>query len=82
MFENQCSITLRHSQFKFSGSEYDECSNGNIAGRSLYNESNCYTSQLNLTISADFNNKTVMCIHNSQTGMNILGVSTLTVVQG
>ena len=82
MFEDQCSITLRHSQFESPQGTSDECNNGHIIGRSLDVEGNCYTSQLTVTVSASFNNKTVTCIHNSGIGMSIIGVSTLTVVQG
>ena len=82
VFEDQCSITLRHSQFESPGGVYDECSDGHIVGRSLAVEGNCYTSQLNVTVSDSFNNKTVTCTHNSGTGMSIIGVSTLTIVQG
>ena len=44
----------------------------------------CYTSQLNVTISTNLNNKTVRCSHDSNIGsrFDIIGMSTLTVVTG
>ena len=79
--ENGNSILLRHDRFS-SGSIDGVCNNGAIVGRSLGVKDGCYTSELNVTISPTLNNKTIMCRHNSDSGINTIGTSKLTILQG
>ena len=74
-------ITLRHSQF-ISNQAFGICNNGDIVGRGLQVVNNCYTSQLNLTIREEFNNKTVQCVQNSNQGTREVGHSLLSVSSG
>ena len=62
-------IILRHGKFEdgsASGSR-GECNNGAVTAHSIgvyrENNTNCYISQLNISMIADINNKTVTCIH-------------------
>ena len=75
-------IILRHERFTQSGGAVGECNNGAILGRSTAVDNSCYTSQIDVTVSAAFNNKTVQCIHNSGTGINMIGTSMITVYEG
>ena len=74
-------ITLRHSQFTSNGA-FGICNNGDIVGRSLEVVNNCYTSQLNVTIREQFNNKTVRCVQNSNQGSKEVGQSLLSIASG
>ena len=74
-------ILLRHNGF-ITGGISGTCNNGAIVGRSLEVVDNCYTSQLNVTISSNLNNKTVECIYNGNAGTITIGSPTLTVVEG
>ena len=75
-------ITLRHSQFA-ANQEIGICNNGNIVARGIGVINDCYTSQLNMTISENFNNKTVQCAFTSSEGTRkIIGESFLSVASG
>ena len=74
-------ITLRHSQFG-SNQAVETCNNGDISGYGIRVVNNCYTSQLNVTIRENFNNKTVQCILNSNEGSRIIRESVLSVISG
>lgn len=76
-------ILLRHSQFSSPEGTTGECNNGAIIGKSTGVENNCYTSQLNVTVSGSLNNKTVTCVHNSDTGqLNTIGEGLITLAPG
>jgi hypothetical protein len=77
-----CTIFLRHNRFDQSGGVDGACNNGDIIGRSLRVEDNCYTSQLSVTVSHTLNNKTIACILSSDDGLINIGNSTLKVIQG
>ena len=75
-------IILRHSEFDSPTGTSGTCNSGAIVGQSLRVENtNCYVSQLNITIQSLFNNKTVECVYSSDTE-NIIGQSRLRVVSG
>ena len=74
-------ITLRHSLFT-SDQAFRICNSGDIIGHGLEVVNNCYTSQLNVTIRENFNNKTVQCVLSSNEGMRIVGESILNVISG
>ena len=60
-------IILRHSQFNESGSS-GNCNDGAIMAQSLRVINNtCYSSQLNVTVDLDMNNKTIQCSHSFET---------------
>ena len=54
------SITLRHSDFG-SSSAAGECNSGQIIGHGISQENNCYTSELNVTLSEGLVGETVTC---------------------
>ena len=74
-------ILLRHRRFT-TGGVNGTCNNGAIVGRSLEVVDNCYTSQLNVTVSSNLNNKTIVCVYNGNAGSITIGSPTLTVVEG
>ena len=57
-------IILRHSNFDETP-QLGECNNGAIQGRSVGVNGMCFTSQLNVTVSAELNKKTVVCFLDS-----------------
>ena len=61
-------ISLRHEGFFQSGGISRDCNNEVIVARSVsvVNET-CFTSELNVTVSAELNSTTVMCSLDSQT---------------
>ena len=68
-------ITLLHD--RFSDGTIRECNGGAILGRSVSVDGNCFTSQLNVTVSTGLNNKTVKCFLDSE--MQVIGESLITV---
>ena len=81
----QCSglnrhISLRHSKFNTSEKPFGECNNGAITARAIGVVDNNYTSQLNVTVSPELNNKTVECVYDNGTeeivGSDILSLTT------
>ena len=75
-------ILLRHSQFA-NGEASSTCNNDAISGRGLQNvPNNRFSSQLNFTVSADNNGKTVECGHNDGTATSRVGINTVTVISG
>ena len=75
-------IILRHERYTQSGGAVGECNSRAVRGRSTGVENNCYTSQIDVTVSTTFNNKTIQCIHNSGTGIDTIGTSVITVAEG
>ena len=74
-------VTLRHSQFA-SNQAFQTCNNGDIVGRGIDVTNSYYTSQLNITVRENFNNKTVQCAYISSEGTKTVGESLLSVVSG
>lgn len=73
-------IILRHSRFNTAG-DTGNCNNGAIVGRSVDAVNNCFTSQLNVTVSASLNNKTVQCIHSTNES-ELIDIVSLNVISG
>ena len=72
---------LRHSQFASPGAS-GRCNNGAIVTRSLgVVNNNCYSSQLNVNVSLDMNNKTIQCAYSSDRIVTI-GSATISVATG
>ena len=74
-------IVLRHSQFTAPQGATGECDDGliSIRGHSLRVSGDCYTSQLNITVSSSLNNQTVECAYSggetSIVGSSIIDIS-------
>ena len=61
---NDDEIVLLHSRFTMSnGGTFGVCNNGDIVGRSIGIEGSNYTSQLNVIVTPDIIQKTIMCIN-------------------
>ena len=60
---NTNTIFLRHSGYNSPNKPRKVCNNGAIVARAIGVDGNNYTSQLNVTVSAEMNNKTVECVH-------------------
>ena len=60
-------IVLRHSRFSESNGVSGECNSGTIVGQSIRVNDNCYTSQLEVNVTAELHNTTVICLVNSNT---------------
>ena len=73
-------ISLRHTQFNSGAS--GSCNNDALMAKSIGVTNDCYTSQLNVTVSSTLNNKTIQCTHDSNMGSRIIGSSTLHVMTG
>ena len=74
-------IILRHSQFNVSGSS-GNCNDGAIMAQSLRDINNtCFSSQLNVTVGLEMNNKTIQCTHSFET-ITTIGVATISVATG
>ena len=73
---------LRHSQFNSESGTFGSCNDrAVIMARSLGVTNNCYSSQLNITVTSDMNNKTIQCAHSSDRIVTI-GVVTLSIATG
>ena len=75
-------IILRHDRFDSANGAVGECNEGAILAQSAGVENDCYTSQLSFIASVALNNKTVLCVHNSNVGPIEIGSSNLIVVEG
>lgn len=64
-------ISLLHSRFMSNKKKIAECNDGAILGQSLGIENNCYTSQLNVTVSYDMLGKNIECVQDD--GRSTLG---------
>ena len=79
-------IILRHGQFEdgsASGAR-GECNNGAVTALTAHsigvlreNNTNCYISQLNISMNTDINNKTVTCIHVYGPGETVVDTKTI-----
>jgi hypothetical protein len=69
-------VTLRHNQFE---NAMGDCNDGAIVGYSVESVDNCFTSRLDVRLSADLGGQTVTCSVDDGSGVNILGTRTLIV---
>ena len=75
-------IILRHSQFDMESGTFGNCNDGAIRTRSIGVVNNdCYSSQLNITVTSDMHGKTIRCSHSSDRIVTV-GEVTLSVVTG
>ena len=60
-------ILLSHRLFEDESGTRRECNNGAVTAHSVEvlreNDTDCYISQLNISMNTDINNKTVTCLH-------------------
>ena len=75
-------IVLRHNIFDSTNGAIGECNEGAVLAQSAGVENDCYTSQLSFTVTTEFDNKTVLCTHNSISGNIVIGTSLLAIVEG
>lgn len=76
-------IILRHERYTTVEGASGDCNGGDLLAESVEPvEDNCYTSQLSFRVSPSFNNKTIRCLYNSNVGIDTVGTSTITVVEG
>ena len=71
------SILLRHSQYPDDASGV--CNDGEITGRSLRVDDDCYTSQLDVTVTSSLNGQSVQCASNDG---QIIGTNNITITSG
>ena len=70
-------ITLRHNSFERA---IGECNFGAIVGYSVANVEDCYTSRLDVALSADLQGQTITCsVDDGISGVTPLGTETLNV---
>ena len=76
-------IVLRHSQFTVQQGTSGECNSDStmIRGHSLRVEGDCYTSQLNVTVSPSLDNQTIECAY-SGGGIAVIGSSIIDISRG
>ena len=75
-------IILRHNTFS-TEMPSGVCNGGAIIGESVEVQNNCYTSRLRVTVSTGLNNKTVYCLHNTDTGtMTEISEARISVISG
>ena len=76
-------IRLRHSQFSLAQGTSGSCNNEAMRARSIgVTNTVCYISELDVTVSSNFNNRIIRCNHDSGLVERVIGMSTLTVVSG
>ena len=69
-------ITLRHRLF--TDGVLGECNDGSIVAQSLREQDGFYTSQLNVTFTADLIGKSIECAHDSSNNTNTVGSLNIT----
>lgn len=79
----QNGISLRHSQFVDSQAA-GECNNGTVIASSIGISGGCYVSQLNITITPERVNESIMCAHHDvqQYETTIIGQTVLEITMG
>ena len=65
-------IILLHSQFGGPYNTIGSCNNGKIVAQALGVVNNSYISQLNVTVSPEFNNTTVKCWYDNGTTLTVI----------
>lgn len=77
-------ILISHSQFT---TDSGSCNNNAIVARGVNvidtgNNTLCFSSQLNITVTSDMRNKTIECIHDHAGGSTRIGASSLVFTTG
>ena len=61
VIEEDCEITLIHSEFRRDGGPSFDCNNGDVVGQGVSALNNCYVSQLSIDVSPGIDGSTVEC---------------------
>ena len=69
-------ITLRHNQFE---NAMGDCNDGAVVGYSVESTDNCFTSRLDVRLSADLQGRSVTCSVDDGSGVSLLGTSAVIV---
>ena len=78
---SDCEVTLIHDEYLLPNGARGECNNGDVVGKSIGVVDNCYTSQLNVSVSEALEGRTVEC--NVDNGSTILiGVTRINITTG
>ena len=72
---------MRHDRYT-PGPAVGECNGGAVVAQSVGVDNNSYTSQLTVTVSPTFYNKTISCVHVSSSGVNTIGTSVIGFMEG
>ena len=56
-----------------------DCNNGSIVAKSLMEQDGCYTSQLNVTFTADMNDKSIECVYDNSSSTATVGSLNITI---
>ena len=75
-------ITLLHSRFSSNSATSKVCNNGDIVGKSLRVEDDCYTSQLSVKVSSNLIGKTVKCLYDNGSATETVGMYSIAVING
>lgn len=75
-------IALLHSQFTSDEGAYGTCNNGAIVGWSIAVEDDCYTSQLNVTISTELDGSNVECVYDNGREASAIDLSMVIKLKG
>ena len=59
-----------------------ECNNGAVVGRIILNDGSYYTSQLNVSVSSQWNNTTIICAYDSGIVTRTIGSLSMTITTG
>ena len=79
---NDNEIQLRHSQFQ-NKNLVGQCNDGNILARPFsVVQNNCFTSQLNITVTMRMDGETVVCVHDDGGNMTTVGTWTVSITTG
>lgn len=74
-------ISLRHTKFK-TQTAVGECNNGSIRGHGVSVIGNCYTSQLNVSVSSSLSGKTVECLYDDGLTTTTIGNHSIIITSG
>ena len=74
-------IILRHTQFA-SGGAIGLCNNGDVVGRGVLQQNNCFTSQLNITLRSNLNGRSIECVYENVENVTLVGRRVINVTSG
>lgn len=74
-------VNLVHSQFSTENARASgTCNNGMIVGYGIKVEDDCFTSQLNVTVTSDLDGKDIICVHDNGSSELVIGNVTIDVI--
>ena len=75
-------ISLRHGLFSDTGYANGTCNNGAVFARIVSNTGGCYTSQLTVNTSLNFNNESIQCYFDDGARETLVNTSTVRIISG